>query len=208
MHDEVTIIDEFCKLCAEVRISFDLYRSLFEAESRTLQLYSSVAPHCFGDLNGILVEHVLIQFCKVTDPAKTGKHFNLTTNYILNEIPWPREVAEKLAAINDRLLTFRQKIEPARSKRIAHVDFTAQIERWPNLGKFPKGEDCAFLRDLQEFVNVAYGHFHNGESCSIVVAMSTDTYKLVRALQQSELYDDCQKCTAGERAIAVLDAER
>jgi hypothetical protein len=102
-------------------------------------------------------------------------------------------------------MAFRQLIEPARSKRIAHVDLPAQIEQSGNLGAFPEGAEIQFLQDLQDFINIAYGHFHNGDHHPIAATMSTDTHQLVRALEKSVVFDHCTNCTSGERAVAVLD---
>ncbi len=202
-----TIIDEFCTVCTSARNDFDLYRSLFETDRRALDLFSSVAPLCFGDICRILQENLYIQFCKITDPAKTGKKANLTTNYIVEEIPWPDAVGQRLREVNDRLMMFRRLIEPARSKRIAHMDLPAQLEQWDNLGAFPRGAEIEFLRNLQAFINIAYGHFHDGGHHPIAVAMSTDSHQLVRALEKAAVFDECLKCTSGERAVAVLDYE-
>jgi hypothetical protein len=75
------------------------------------------------------------------------------------------------------------------------------------LGKFVKGADKQFLQDLQTFVNIAYGHVHDGAPRPIDVAMSTDTHQMVRALEKSVIFDRCSKCSAGKRAVAVLDYE-
>src|SRR5207248_3308038 len=120
-----------------------------ETDQQTLDLYTSVAPLCFGDLNRILVEHLILQFSKITDPARTGKKFNLTTNYVVEELPWPDDVRQRLSAANDRLMAFRKYIEPARSRRIAHVDLPSQVELRGNLGEFPKGAEKEFLIELQ-----------------------------------------------------------
>jgi hypothetical protein len=205
MSDPKTIIDEFCTVCTSVRNDFDLYRSLFETDQRMLDLFSSVAPLCFGDLCRILQENLHIQFCKITDPARSGKKANLTTNYIAEEILWPDTVAQRLREVNARLMSFRQLIEPARSKRIAHMDLSAQVERRPNLGSFPPGAEIQFLQDLQWFIDIAYGHLNAGDHRPIAVALSTDTHQLVRALEKSVLFDRCCKCTSGERAAAILD---
>ena len=87
------------------------------------------------------------------------------------------------------------------------MDLPAQIEQWDNLGRFPRGAEVKFLQDLQTFIDIAYGHLHNGSCRPIVVAMSTDTHLLVRALEKSIVFDQCTKCTSGERAVAVLDYE-
>jgi hypothetical protein len=151
--------------------------------------------------------NLYIQFCKITDPPRSGKRANLTTNYIVEEITWPDAIERQLREINARLMSFRALIEPARSKRIAHMDLPAQIERWDNLGAFPRGSEVQFLQDLQTFVDIAYGHLHDGRDCPIVVAMSTDTHLLIRALEKSIVFDRCPKCTSADRANAVLDYE-
>jgi hypothetical protein len=188
-------LKEFCTVCTSVRNDFDLYRSLFETDQRILNLFSAVAPLCFSDICRILKENLYIQFCKITDPAKTGKKANLTTNFIVEEIPWPDTIARRLRDVNGRLISFRQLIEPARSKRIAHIDLPAQVDQWDNLGSFPRGAEIQFLQDPP---NV---HQYR----PIAVAMSTDTHQLVRALEKSVVSDQCCKCTSGERAAAVLD---
>jgi transcriptional regulator with XRE-family HTH domain len=205
--DPAAIIEEFCVICTSARNDYDLYRSLFESDPRNQVLFTSIAPLCFGDMRRIMAENLFLQFSKITDPAVTRKNTNLTTNYILEKISWPASVAKKLREVNDRLIVFRQYIEPARSKRIAHVDMAAQVERLENLGSFPKGADVQFLQDLQTFIDIAYGHFHNGGHRPIAIAMSTDTHQLVRALEKAVVFDRCTKCNAGERAVAVLDYE-
>jgi transcriptional regulator with XRE-family HTH domain len=207
MSDPKAIIENFCIICEHVTSDYDLFQSLFETDRRTFDLYASISPLLFENLNRILHDNLYIQFCKITDPAKTGKNLNLTTNYIVEKIPWPADVGEKLLEVNERLKKFRQAIESARSKRIAHVDLPAQVERWGSLGDFPKGAEIQFLQDLQIFVNIAYGHLQGGSSRPIRVAMSTDTHELIRALVKSVVFDCCSKCAEHERNVAVLDYE-
>jgi transcriptional regulator with XRE-family HTH domain len=205
--DPIAIVDEFCIRCEFLWMDRELFLSLFDADRRLLNLYNMMAPKFFSDLFRIMVEHLFLQFSKITDPAHTGKHSNLTTNYILVELDWPIDVRRKLREVNERLKRFRQYIEPARSKRVAHIDVSAQFARLDNLGEFPKGADKQFLHDLQIFVDIAYGHLHGGVSRPINVAMSTDTHRLLRALEKAVLFDGCCRCTEDERIAAILDYE-
>jgi hypothetical protein len=150
---------------------------------------------------------VILQFAKLTDPAKAGRHFNLTSNYVLEEIAWPDEVRLQLANVNSRLMNFRKYIEGARSKRIAHTDLDSQLVTRGPLGAFPKNAEHQFLQDLEEFLNIAYGHLSNGQSLPIDVAMATDTHRLVRAMVKSVIFDQCSKCGEMDRIVAVLDDE-
>jgi transcriptional regulator with XRE-family HTH domain len=201
------IIDEFCAICDHVHMEYDLYVSLVEADRRNKDLCMSIAPMFFCDLCKILCDHMSIQFCRITDPAKTGEHANLTSNYIVEELPWPDAVRQQLRDVNDRLMVFRKFIEPARSKRIVHVDFSAQTNQVGPLGTFPETADKQFLQDLQEFIDIAYGQHNDGAPRPISVAMATDTHQLLRALGKSAIFDQCARCNAGEKAAAVLDYE-
>jgi transcriptional regulator with XRE-family HTH domain len=203
--DPAAILDEFIVVCTSARNDFDLYESLFRADQRKLNLLLSTAPLFFQDIGRILEGNLFLHLCKLTDPAGVGFKTNLTTNFILEKLPWQETVKTRLQEINNRLMAFRRHIEPARSKRLAHLDVASQVERQAALGKFPDGADLQFLNDLQEFINVAYGHLHNGGAWSIEAAMSLDTDQLVKALGRSVVFDHCSRCSAGERAVAVLD---
>ncbi len=207
LSDPKAIIGQFCTACEYISMAYDLYASLIEADQRTFKLCNSIAPNFFEDFNRIMNEHLRLQFNKITDPANIGNKSNLTTNYVVEKIDWPDDVRQKLQEINARLMKFCQYIGPARNKWDAHFDLSAQFNRFKELGKFPKGADKQFLQDLQEFVNIAHGHFYNGAPRPIEVGMSTDTHQLIRALQKSVIFDRCSRCDEGERALAVLNYE-
>jgi hypothetical protein len=129
----------------------------------------------------------------------------LTSNYILEEIAWPDEIRLQLGNVNSRLMNFRKYIEGARSKRIAHTDLDGQLVTRASLGAFPKNTEHQFLQDLEEFLNIAYGHLSNGQFLPIDVAMATDTHRLVRAMAKSMIFDQGSKCGEMDRITAVLD---
>ena len=196
-------VEEFLKICVQVRIDRDLYKTLFEVDTKLIDVYQNIAPLCFGDLRRIFVEHLFLQFCKVTDAAGAGSRTNLTTNYVMQEIDWPNEIREKLQPINHDLMEFRRLVEPARSKRIAHTDLSAQMQQLASLGKFPAGADWKFVENLEQFVSVAYKHV-TGSPAGLPAAMDHDTYRFIRALEKSVLYDQCTKCSENERIVALL----
>ena len=184
----------------------DLFYALFMSGQGQIELFQHVAPMFFADLHRLLRDSLYIQFCRITDQAGSGSRTNLTTNYLLQEISWPPDIRKKLEAVNARLMQFRPYIEPARSKRLAHADLRAELDK-VTLGIFPAGADRQFLKDLEEFLTIANEHL--GEpAVSLSIGMSHDAHALVRALVQSQIYDTCAKCTPTERALAVLDLER
>ncbi len=205
MNDPETVLEEFCVLCDQMWIDRDVFGSLFEDDPKGRDLCRETFPYLFNDINRLMVENLFLQFCRITDPSGTGSKLNLTTNYIVTCLPWSKQVKAQLEAINAELMAFRAKIEKARSKRIAHVDLDAQVSRAPAMGGFQPGEDFKFLRDLQQFVNVAYGQLHNGHIRPIRPAVSSDAYRLIRALEKAALYDRCYRCSETDRNADLLD---
>lgn len=203
-----TVLNEFYNLCVEARFDFDLYRSLFETDVRETEFCVNYAPYFFNDINRIVTRTLVLQLCKITDPAGSGSKMNLTTNYILDKLPWPPNVKADLTLFNNLLMNFRAKIEQARSKRIAHTDLHSQIERLDAMGKFNKGEDSQFFQDLQSFFDVAYRHVFSASAPPIAAGASTDTYKVVRAIEKATLFDRCYRCTEKQRNIDLLNFER
>jgi hypothetical protein len=70
-------------------------------------------------------------------------------------------------------MAFRAKVEPARSKRIAHTDLHSQMNRLGAMGTFNKGEDAKFFADLQSFFDVAYRHVFAASAPSAVRQIPT-----------------------------------
>lgn len=203
-----TVLNEFYHLCVEARFDFDLYQSLFETDVKATEFCMNYAPHFFYDINRIVTHALILQLCKLTDPAGSGSKMNLTTNYILDKLPWPPRVKADLTHFNNLLMNFRAKIEQARSKRIAHTDLHSQVERLDAMGKFNRGEDSQFFLDLQSFFDVAHRHVFGASTRPIAAGMSTDTYKVVRAIEKATLFDRCHRCTEKQRNTDLLNFDQ
>lgn len=207
MIDPRRVLNEFYNLCVEARCDFDLYPSMFENDPKKTTLCVNYAPYFFNDFGRILTRFLVLHVCRLTDPAGSASKSNLTTNYILENLAWPSAVQANLRQYNDQLMVFRAKVEPARSKRIAHTDLHSQINRLGAMGTFTKGEDAKFFADLQSFFDVAYRHVFAASAPAIVIGSSTDTHKVIRAIEKAILYDHCDQCTEAKRANDVLDFE-
>jgi hypothetical protein len=207
MVDPKSVLNEFYNQCVEARCDFDLYRSMFEDDVKNTELYVGYAPYFFNDFGRIITRTLVLHICRLTDPARSLGQANLTTNYVLEELPWPEDVKDQLALFNCPLMAFRKKLNPARNKRIAHIDLHSQINRIEAMGRFEKGEDAKFFIDLQSFFDVAYRHVHAAFAPPIRVGGSTDTHKVLRAIEKATLYDRCHRCTEDQRAVDVLDFE-
>ena len=195
MNDQTEVLQEFAKICWQLKIEHDLFCNLFDRGRSQADLLQRTAPLLFGDVYAIMRNQLFLGFCRVTDHAGSGKRTNLTTNFIVEQLPWSPEVRAKLAEVNGRLKRFRKFVEPARSRRIAHMDLRAQMQK-ETLGAFPAGADNTAFQET------------TGAPFSLPVGGSTDTDLLVTALTKAELFDQCQKCSEIDRFKAILDAEQ
>jgi hypothetical protein len=195
INDQTEVLQQFAEICLQLKIEHDLFRSLFDRGPSQADLLQRTAPLLFGDVYAIMRNQLFLGFCRVTDHAGSGKRTNLTTNFIVEQLPWSPEVRAKLAEVNGRLKRFRKFVEPARSRRIAHMDLRAQMQK-ETLGAFPAGADNTAFQET------------TGAPFSLPVGGSTDTDLLVTALTKAELFDQCQKCSEIDRFKAILDAEQ
>jgi hypothetical protein len=82
----------FCADCVWTRSIRTHFWHLFESGKKRQDLLTESANTFFSDLNQILIEHILLQQCKLTDPAQSGgpDKSNLTSNYLLT-LEWTAE---------------------------------------------------------------------------------------------------------------------
>jgi len=180
-------VEAFCKECVWAWAIYDQYIRLFESGEQRLKLLEEIASTYFTDLHTMYKGYLLTQICKLTDPAQTGGNYNLTTNYIVECIPWPEDVKEKLSFIAKELNRFRNYITPARHKILSHLDLNITTDG-TTLGAFPEGEEKKFWVNLQEFVNISYGHLFDG-IFPIESTSEGDVDELIEALKKAIDYD-------------------
>ena len=96
MNDQTEILQEFAKICWQLQIEHDLFRSLFDRGPSQADLLQRTAPLLFGDVYAIMRNQLFLGFCRVTDHAGSGKRTNLTTNFIVEQLPWSPEVGPNL----------------------------------------------------------------------------------------------------------------
>jgi hypothetical protein len=181
-------IVRFAHHCAFTRSIYHHVKVLFEnSDAEERESMRRAAPILFRDLNGVLVEYVILQVCKLTDPPKRGASGNLTVSFLVEHYDFSNEPKslQRLTELCNELSAFRAKVLPARNKLISHADRQANRAGIP-LGKASDEEWDCFWRHLQEVVTIIHdkvvGHpfdFDGGQM--------SDADGLLRALE----YGDC-----------------
>lgn len=142
----------------------------------------------FGDLNRVLIEYVILQVCKITDPAQDiRKNDNHTIAFLLDHYGLSGDA--KLAAIAAKLKAFGDKLRPARNKLISHAD-RATILAQPVLGAATDAEWDEFWLDLQDFICVVRQQVLGGPPFYLCgVGMPSDADGVLKALRHASCFE-------------------
>jgi AbiU2 len=182
-------VESFCNLCVSLRSLFRHFQILFEegADLRR-ELLQSIAPTFFGDINHLLIEHLILQICKITDREESFGRKNLTVRFLLNNSDFSTAPGEldKLKGLGERMHAFRGKIAPARNKLIGHLDRKSVLDG-EELGGADKCDWDRFWLDLQDFVHIMHKHYVDpaGHFYLNGIGNLSDADSLVKALRET-----------------------
>ncbi len=188
MENQREVVEAFCDECVWVRSIRTHFADLFETNTDRTALLSDVANIFFHDINLILIEYILLQQCKLTDPASSGKDKNnLTTNFIWS-MDWSEETGKILRSKNTELMKFQKLIIDARHKLVSHLDLKSRLQSI-GLGNFSKEDEANFWRALQEFINAAHAEMIGGPYDINAAMQEGDVASLIHALRDAVDYD-------------------
>jgi hypothetical protein len=187
--DRAAVVLAFCDECVWLYSLRKHFTNLFESGERRQRLLAEVAETFFHDLNLVMIDYLLLQQCKLTDPASSGADKeNLTTNYILG-LNWTEGTANRLHAANLEIMKFRLGIDAARRKLIAHLDLRARLQAI-DLGSFTPEEETSFWKSLQEFVDAAHEEAVGGPFDFKAAMPAGDVANLIHSLKDAVDYND------------------
>jgi hypothetical protein len=197
-------VERFCEQYAWLRVVFDEYRILYEKGQPRCDLLDEVARNFFRNLNRILVEYVLLQISKLTDPPRSGEDDNLTVKYILKLVSAEDRKELGLDDLSVNIHSIRPYIREARNKLIAHLDTSTVLSR-KTVGEIPEGVLNSFWNSLKEFVDRVHKHYFGGILGDVVNL--TNAEDLVEALKRAVHYKD-YFCRNPELELAELQKMR
>lgn len=180
-------VKAFANLCVFVRAIYMHYKTIFENEfesSRSnIEIMKEYTPLLYGDLNRIFIEYILLQVCKLTDPATDHRGIqNLTISFLVKGTDFSNspETKIKLENLSNKLKAFRDKHISVRNKLISHYDRDT-ILTCSKLGGADPELWNDFWLNLQEFVYIIY-RYHFDESLYINGILVSDAEKLITLL--------------------------
>ena len=138
--------------CIWMRCCYNTYSELYESGDRTKEVLQASAPRFFQDLNAILIEYVLLQICKITDPAESAGRKNLTFEHVNTALRDNHRMTDEIARFSCGLSRYRKLVKDSRNKLISHLDRESVLNGLP-IGEHPEKEVTAFFESLQGYVD-------------------------------------------------------
>jgi hypothetical protein len=182
----------FADHCVFIRSVYLHGKILFESSSdEDKARMTRAAPIFFGDINKMFVEYMILQVCKITDPAQDSRKMdNHTIAFLLQHYDFSGDSAtmQRLALLDANLKAFRQKLLPARNKLISHADRDA-ILAGQVLGGVLKSEWDEFWLNLQDLICIIYEKVLGTRFYINGVAMLSDAHGLLSALKHGACFD-------------------
>lgn len=185
--DTQATVKKFCERVIWLRVIHRIYEELF-ADVDSQKMMEKTAPSFFHDLNNVVVDYLLLQFAKITDPAATGCKENLTVDYLVNTIQWTEEWKKQLIPLRDRAMKLRPYLKDGRNRILAHSDLKTTMTG-EKLGGFPEGEDKEFLDALENLCNLAYKGCFSSVFGKISVGTAGDVLDFKKVLRKALAFD-------------------
>jgi hypothetical protein len=87
------------------------------------------APAFVEDINLILCEHFVLQVCRITDPASSNGHENLTIENLNQTLEKEGLFSAEISEQADRIHRYRSLVVRARNQIVSHADKTKILSR-------------------------------------------------------------------------------
>jgi hypothetical protein len=188
MKQDIKIFTDYCVFTRSIYLHA---RELFETSSaEDKALMGATAGMFFGDLNRVFNEYVILQVCKITDPAHDiCKNDNHTIAFLLEHYDFSSDpsILKRLEKLDASMRAFRKKLLPARNKLISHLDRDAILADRP-LGAATDAEWSQFWLDLQDFICIVHRKVTGSSFYLNGVAGRSDAGDLLKALRRPIRY--------------------
>lgn len=168
-----------------------LYRQLYGSEVR-VSLLNNSGGHLFHILQHSMLDRLLLGLTRLTDPAKTGKHANLSLSALVEEEELQPQLKDRLSQQLTVLHMSVGAMREHRNKRIAHADLAALTDPEAALQGYKIDDIENALNQVAEFLN-SY-EFQSSDSHTAydqcILPIGGDGERLVRCLKEAEAFRD------------------
>ena len=169
------------------------YRQLFAESERRIEMLNECASTFFFIIQDVLISEVQVCLSKLTDPAKTGKHDNLSLEQLQLRIEQSGDpsLARSNRITLDALLLEAAPFRAWRNKQLAHLDLLTAMKAAPNpLPDVSRQmiEDALSL--VRKYLNAIEHHYNDSEIGYEHFVMSSDGGALLATVRYGLRYEE------------------
>lgn len=194
MPSEISAVyDEFRSEVTWLHGRWICYRQLFAHSPKRIDLLNEAASTFFFILQDVLLDDIQVSLSKLTDPARTGKHENLSLEQLQERLVANAEPALVLTCRSSLDLLHRQcaPFRTHRHKKLAHLDLQVALRTpatpLPDVSR-QMIEDA--LLTLRTYLNAIERHFNDSEWGYEHFIMASDGDALVATLRAGLRYEE------------------
>jgi hypothetical protein len=180
-------VEKLLTICGDARACYMHYRALFEPGNPHHAVFSATSPFFFHDINYMLIKHIILDVCKLGDPASDFRgNENLSIDFFVKCADFAAAPAQfdHLRCRATKLRNFIAKLKPARDKLISHRDRNTVLSGISGLGGADTDEWVGFWLDLQVFVAILCERYL-GQRLYFCGGANSDAHVVVDMLRQS-----------------------
>lgn len=145
-----TVFLAFREECIWLRNCYNTYCHLFEGSEESSNALRKAAAQFFTDLNRILIEYIVLQVCKITDPAESFGHPNLTVAQLDARLQQTGLMTSQILRHSQGIVSYRAIVNDMRNKLVSHLDL-ATVLGGKTLGAHAAGRVHEFFEDIQQY---------------------------------------------------------
>lgn len=145
-----------------IHTKWEMYRQLFRHSDARLQLLSERTYAFFSLIQRVLMNDIRLSLSKLIDPARTGKHDNLSFAHLgqLMEENGDLVLSPKLSQTLCDLEKECKEIQTYRNKLLAHSDLKTAMQDGANLQTISLESSEKALELTRKYMNHIQGYYH------------------------------------------------
>jgi AbiU2 len=160
-----------------------LQTALYESGADMQGLLTRSASRFFHDLNTILIEYVLLQISKITDPPESQGRENLTISNINRHLQAAGLLTQEITDASTAIMRYRDLIKESRNRVISHQDEETILINLP-VGAHSESDVANFFKNLYAYVDAVGNAVGVGPLDFKTTAGSGDVLDLLRLLRR------------------------
>lgn len=173
----------FREQCIWLQCCYNTYSALYESEDETKEVLQASAAIFFRDLNSILIEYVLLQVCKITDPDESQGRKNLTFEHVNAALRDAHRMTDEITLFSCGLSRYRKLVKDGRNRLISHFDKESVLKGLP-IGEHAEEEVTAFFESLYGYVDAVGNAIDVGPLDFQTTAGDGDVLDLIKTLRK------------------------